>query len=72
MFEVWANEEEPPLHLVMRPGSPMPQDLAERDWSLLGLCKISPDIADEVEHRGYALVEFTTPFDADRVLSRKP
>ncbi len=40
MLEVWINEEDPVLHVILRPASAMPPNLAERDWSFLGLSKV--------------------------------
>ncbi len=72
MFEVWANQEDPMLRLVVGAGAPIPAELASRDWSRLGTCSIPEDVGEQVRSKGYALVRSSVPFRDGAALVLEP
>ncbi len=67
MYEVWVNELNPALHLVKKPGTPLPVANAMVPWSLLGSAAVTPDVAEIVELQGVAEVVAVVPFNPKAV-----
>ena len=63
MFEVWVNEENPSLHLVKAPETPFPDPRPMLNWSLLGIVRVSEELAAAVARDGVAEVTSVVPFD---------
>lgn len=72
MYEIWANQENPSLRLVKKPGAPMPATRSLRDWSLLGTSRVNDAIAETVEREGFDEVFSAAIFDPAGIFDAGP
>jgi hypothetical protein len=72
MYEIWANQENPSMRLIKPQGTPFPAPRSRRDWSLLGVARVSDAIAGTVEREGFDEVTSASPFDPATVFEAAP
>lgn len=63
MYEIWINQQNPSIHLVKKPETPLPNPSTTLDWVLLGTSRVTPEVAIKVEREGMAEVISVVPFD---------
>ena len=67
MYEVWVSQQNPSIHLVKRPETPLPSSGGRLEWSLLGLSRVEAEVARRVDSDGMAEVVSVVPFDPNGV-----
>ena len=67
MYEIWANQENPSLHLVLKEGTAFPDPTPMVNWTLMGVARVTAEIAAVVARDGQAEVTSVVPFDPQGV-----
>lgn len=70
MFEVWASQIDPSLWIVLPEGQKIPANESQTEWTLMGRCRVSSAVGDEIRQNGYATHRASRPFDAEAVLQK--
>lgn len=73
MYEVWADQSDPSLWTIIKPGASVPGQGSKLQWTMLGMVRVTEALAREIEATGYSDYQSSgAPFHPDAVLDVKP
>ncbi len=73
MYEVWADQSDPSIWTIVKPGGSIPSAGSKLQWTRLGEVRVTEALAREIEAGGYSDYQSNgAPFDPEAVLDVRP